>query len=66
LRELGKDSWLPPRSVMAALVAHKVLERPTTGKRNMADAQAAFNAWHDETGRSYAELSRIMAYSVPD
>lgn len=66
LREIGKDTWLPTRSVMAALVAWKVLERPTTGKRNLADAQAAFNAWHEETGRSYAQLSRILAYSVPD
>ena len=66
LRELGKDTWLPTNSVMAALVVWGVLERPTKGKRNLADAQAAFNAWHEESGRSYAELSRILAYSVPD
>lgn len=66
LRELGKDSWLPTGSVMRGLVAFKVLDRPGTGKRNLRDAQAAFNAWHEETGRSYAELSRIVAMSIPD
>jgi 3-methyladenine DNA glycosylase Tag len=66
LRELGKDTWLPTNSVLAALVTWGVLERPTKGKRNLADAQAALNAWHEETGRSYADLSRILAYSVPN
>ena len=51
---------------MAALVAQKIIERPTTGKRNLRDAQEAFNAWHEETGRSYNELSRIAAMSVPN
>lgn len=66
LREVGKDSFLPTPSVMAGLVAQDVIDRPTTGIRNLSAAQAAFNAWHEQTGRPYAELSRIVAYSVPD
>ena len=66
VREVGKDSFLPTHSVMSGLVARGVLDRPTTGVRNLAAAQAAFNDWHNETGRPYAELSRIVAYSVPD
>jgi len=66
LREVGKDSFLPTHSVMSGLVARGVIDRPTTGIRNLAAAQAAFNDWHEETGRPYGELSRIVAYSVPD
>lgn len=66
LREIGKDSWIPTNSVMNALVFFKVLDRPTTGKRNLRDAQDAFNAWHEETERPFAELSRITAMSVPN
>jgi len=30
----------------------------------MAKAQAAFDAWAEETGRNLSELSRILAMSV--
>lgn len=64
LRELGKDSFLTTPSVLAALVHFDVIDRPTTSKKNLRAAQAAFNAWHAETGRPYAALSRIVAMSV--
>ena len=66
LRAIGKDTWLPTHSVMTALVAWGVNERPTKGKRNLADGQAAFNQWREESGYTFAELSRIAAMSVPD
>jgi 3-methyladenine DNA glycosylase Tag len=66
LRELGKDSWLPSPSVMKALVFHCILDSPATGKRNLQAAQEAFNAWHQQNGRSYTELSKIAAMSVDD
>jgi 3-methyladenine DNA glycosylase Tag len=66
LRELGKDSFLPTGSVLAGLVAAGIIDRPTRGKRNLAAAQSAFNQWHEQTKRSYNELSRIVSMSVPD
>lgn len=50
--------------MLSALVVQGLIERPTKGKRNLATAQTAFNAWHEETGRSYNELSRIVSMSV--
>lgn len=35
-----------------------------TSKRGRAEAQAAFSAWKQETGRPYAELSMFLARSV--
>lgn len=64
LRELGKDTFMTTPAVLAALVHFDVIDRPTTSKKNLRAAQAAFNAWHAETGRPYATLSRIAAMSV--
>ncbi|MEM6296520.1 MAG: DNA-3-methyladenine glycosylase I [Myxococcota bacterium] len=64
LREMGKDTFMLTRSVLGGLAHFGVLDRPTAGKRNQAAAQAAFNAWHHETGRGYGALSRIVACST--
>ncbi|HSG90404.1 MAG TPA: DNA-3-methyladenine glycosylase I [Pseudomonadales bacterium] len=64
LRSLGKDSFLLTGDVTRALVGAGVVDRPPTGKRALAEVQAAFNAWHDETGRPLCQLSRILAMSV--
>ncbi len=64
LREMGKDTFMLTRSVLGGLAYFGVLERPTAGKRNRATAQAAFNVWREETGRSFGALSRIVACST--
>jgi hypothetical protein len=33
-------------------------------KRDLAKVQAQFNAWAEETGLSYTQLSRICAMSI--
>lgn len=65
LRSLGVDTWIATQSVGQALVAHAGFAKPPTGKGAMKKTQEAFNAWHAESGRSYTQLSRILAYSVP-
>jgi len=63
LRFIGKDSFLLSADVVAALIRAKVVDKNPTGKADLAKVQAAFNKWHEETGRSYTQLSRILAYS---
>ena len=63
LRFIGKDSFLLSSDVVAALKRAKVVDKNPSGKADLAKVQAAFNDWHDQTGRSYTQLSRILAYS---
>jgi len=64
LRFMGKDSFLLSPDVSAALIKAKVVDKPPTGKADLAKAQAAFNAWKEETGRPLTQLSRILACSI--
>jgi hypothetical protein len=41
-----------------------VVAKIPSSKKDMAAVQAAFNQWHDETGRPYTHLSRILAMSM--
>ena len=66
LRQIGFDGMIFSKSVAAALQAHGVIEGPATSKTAMAKAQAAFDDWVAESGASYAVVSRVLAYSVPD
>jgi len=38
--------------------------RRFTSKRDLAKVQAQFNAWAEETGLPYVQLSRICAMSI--
>ena len=64
LRFVGKDTFLLSRDVVARLIAEGVVAKNPTSKHELAAVQATFNAWHEETGRPYCELSRIAAASV--
>lgn len=64
LRTMGKDAFLLTGDVIKALVGAGVVAKSPTSKRDLLATQSAFNAWHQETGRPYCELSRIMACSV--
>jgi len=65
LRAMGKDSFMLTSSVEKALLHDKVIDGPPTSKARLAVVQSAFNAWAKETGRPLAQLSGILAYSVP-
>jgi 3-methyladenine DNA glycosylase Tag len=64
LRMAGKDTFILTEDVGKALVRWAGLAAPPKGKKERARAQAAFNAWAEETGRPLCHLSRILAASV--
>ncbi|SNS88063.1 DNA-3-methyladenine glycosylase I [Tropicimonas sediminicola] len=66
LRNAGYDAFILSRSVLAALNAHGVIDGAATSKGAQRKVQAAFNAWHAESGARHAVISRTLALSVPD
>lgn len=65
LRFAGWDAWIASSHVCAALVREGVLDRPAaTSKRDLASLQAAFNAYHADSGLPRAQISRLLALSV--
>ncbi len=66
LRRLGFDGPILSKSVTAALNMAGAVEGAVTSKTAQKKAQAAFNAWAEESGEPMAVISRVLAYSVPD
>lgn len=67
LRFLGWDGFVTSKDVVACLRdAGVAISSPPKSKRDLAAVQAAFNAWHAETGLPYTHLSRICALSIGD
>jgi 3-methyladenine DNA glycosylase Tag len=64
LRFMGKDTFMFSKDVVAVLIAEGIVDKEPTSKSGLASVQAAFNAWHEETGLPLSHLSRIMAASV--
>jgi len=64
LRSLGKPTFITSRDVTAALIRDGVLNKPAGGKKDMAQVQAAFNAWSAQSGRDLTAISRVLAMSV--
>jgi len=64
LRFIGRDTPMFSRDVVHALVALKVVDKEPTGKAALQLTQDAFNAWREESGRSFNEISRVLACSV--
>ena len=66
LRFIGRDTPMLSRDVVRALIGAGVVDKEPTGKRALQQTQAGFNEWRRESGRSYNEISRVLAFSVPD
>ena len=66
LRFVGKDTPMLSADVVAALVGLGVVDKNPTSKTALRAVQDAFNAWHDQSGRAYCEISRVLACSVPE
>lgn len=66
LRFLGYDAFILSKSVVAGLNMAGVIDGAATSKGAQRKAQAAFNAWHAESGEPYAVISRTLALAVPD
>lgn len=64
LRAIGKPAFITRPDVVAALIREGVLERPPSGKRDLAAIQAAFNRWAAESGRDLTSISRVLAMSI--
>jgi 3-methyladenine DNA glycosylase Tag len=65
LRFLGFDGFVTSRDVVACLRdAGLDIAEAVTSKRDLARVQAQFNAWAEETGLPYVQLSRICAMSI--
>lgn len=65
IRFIGKDGFILSADVCARLRAAglEIAEHPTS-KRDLRKAQDAFNHWHEESGLSYTQLSRILGMSI--
>jgi len=64
LREMGKDSFILTPDVCTVLIQESVVTKKPTSQRDMAAVQAAFNKWRKESGRPFAHMSRILAFTV--
>lgn len=64
LRFMGKDSFILSRDVCIALRSEAIIDTDTpTAKRDLIKIQDAFNQMRSESGRSHAQLSKLLAMS---
>ena len=64
LRMAGKDTFLITTDVVAALIAHGVIDRNPTSQGALRDVQAAFNHLQKQSGRPLCQLSAMLAWTV--
>ncbi|CTQ60963.1 DNA-3-methyladenine glycosylase I [Roseibium album] len=64
LRFMGKESFILTGDVVNALIRENVIENDRMSKKNLKEIQVAFNDWKTTSGRSFNEISRILAFSV--
>ncbi len=64
LRFVGRDTPMFSRDVVKALIRAGVVDKEPTSKKALSATQDAFNCWREESGRSYNEMSRVLAMSV--
>jgi len=64
LRMVGKDTFVLTDDVIAALKAQDIIEKKPTAQRDLKKVQEAFNEWHQQSGRPYCQISRLLAYTV--
>lgn len=64
LRFVGWDTPVLSEDVVRALIAQGVVDKAPSSKKALASVQAAFNAWHEESGRPFCQISRILSATV--
>ena len=64
LHEMGCDGFVLTRYVATRLIAEGVIDDLTIGKRDMEAIQTAFDTWARQSGRSFTEISQILARSL--
>ncbi|OKY25082.1 DNA-3-methyladenine glycosylase I [Thalassotalea sp. PP2-459] len=66
LRMLGKDTFLLSRDVEGYFRAHDLISGGLHTKSTLKTIQQSFNHWHQESGMSLSQLSRLVAFSTGD
>jgi 3-methyladenine DNA glycosylase Tag len=64
LRFVGRDTFMLSGDVVKALIRQRVVDKAPSGRKALATVQDAFNRWREESGRSFAEISRTLSCSV--
>ncbi|HEY5645157.1 MAG TPA: DNA-3-methyladenine glycosylase I [Pseudomonadales bacterium] len=64
LRFVGWDTPVLSADVVGALIAQGVVDRNPTSRKALLAVQAAFNAWHEESGRPFCQISRTLSATV--
>ena len=64
LRFVGWDTPVLSQDVVAALIGQGVIEKAPSSKKALAAVQAAFNQWHEESGRPFCQVSRILSATI--
>ncbi len=64
LRMAGRDTFVLTDDVVRALHRWGDIDGEAKGKRAQQRAQEAFNAWAEESGRPFCEISMILALSA--
>ena len=65
LRFIGRDTPMFSPDVVQALIGQKIVDKEPTSQKALKAVQEAMNAWREESGRAYCEISRVLACSVP-
>lgn len=63
LRHMGVDSFLLTDDVVGALTDHGLMTAKPTSKTGRKQAQSAFLAWREQTGRPLGQLSTVLSMS---
>lgn len=64
LRMMGKESYILSQDVVARLEAEGVIDGAPGSLKSLRQVQAAFDAWKAESGRTFNEISRVLAQSI--
>ena len=64
LRQLGRDGFILSRDVTAALIREGVVDKAPTSRAGLKATQEAFDRWCAESGRTLAQVSRVLSLSV--
>src|SRR5699024_6706128 len=64
LRRLGVDTFAFTHDVGAYLRHHEVVSAGLNSNKGQQQAQAAFNQWREQSGFSFSQISKTIAYSI--
>ncbi len=64
LRAMGKDTFLLTRDIVAYLIGQGLVERHPNSQRDLKLVQATFNDWQQQSSRTMAQISKIIACSI--